>query len=229
MSTLAIITARGGSKGVQGKNLRQVGGLSLVARAVIGARESGVCERIVVSSDDFLILEEARRHGAEPIRRPVELAGDRARSIDAVLHALDVVAQEGGAAETVVLLQPTSPLRTAEDIRQAMALFRQIDSGSVISGCACEHHPLKTLVLREGRFEALMDPAHLETPRQQLPLAFRPNGAIYINRARDLRQLQTFMVPPIHLYLMDERRSLDIDTEADLAWAEQLLSEESAS
>lgn len=229
MSTLAIITARGGSKGVPGKNLRQVGGLSLVARAITAARESGVCDRIAVSSDDPAILEEARRHGAEPILRPAELAGDHARSIDAVLHALDVVAQEGLAVETVILLQPTSPLRTADDIRQAMALFRQTDSGSVISGCACEHHPLKTLVLREGRFEALIDPAHLETPRQQLPQAFRTNGAIYINRARDLRQRQAFLVSPIQFYAMDEHRSMDIDSEADLARAAQLLSEENPS
>lgn len=229
MSTLAVITARGGSKGVQRKNLRPVGGVSLVARAIIAARESGVCDRIAVTSDDPEILAEALRYDAEPILRPGELAGDDARSIDAVLHVLDVLERKGDESDMVVLLQPTSPLRTADDIRRAMALFRQSGSGAVVSGCACEHHPLKTLILREGRFEAVLDLAHLETPRQQLPPAFRTNGAIYINRVRDLRQRQSFMVPPIQLYVMDERRSIDIDTEADLVRAEQLLAEEKMS
>lgn len=226
MSCVAIITARGGSKGLPGKNLRQVGGLSLVARAIRAAQESGVFDQVVVTTDDPAISAEAQAHGAEVIQRPAELAGDRARSIDAVLHALDTLAARGRQHEIAVLLQPTSPLRTAADVRQAVALFRARPQGCVIGACPCEHHPYKTLLQRDGELQALLDLSDLEAPRQSLPPAFRPNGAIYVNRVADLQRAKAFLIPPIQLLEMDARHSLDVDSAADLTMAELLLAQE---
>lgn len=225
MKTVAVITARGGSKGVPGKNLRCVGGVSLVGRAILTAMASDRFDRVVVTTDCAEIAAEAIRYGAHALPRPPELAGDAARSIDAVLDALNQLAVAGEHYDVCVLLQPTSPLRTAENITAALDVFAQSVVGSVISVCACEHHPYKTLLLRGGELKPLHDSASLEAPRQSLPSAYRPNGAIYVNKVSDLYVARKFFVSPLLPIVMDRVHSLDIDSEADLADAEILLQE----
>lgn len=221
----AIILARQNSKGIPHKNLRTVGGQSLVARAIHAARESALFDHILVSTDGQAIAEEARAHGAHVIDRPSELATDRADSLGALLHALDSAGIAHGA---VVLLQPTSPLRTAEHICQAMQLFdAQGRMGAVVAACPAEHHPYKTLVACEnGGFQAVRQTADLSAARQSLPAAYRPNGAVYINDIAQLQAERTFFTEPLQLYLMDSRASVDIDHESDLALAEQYWREQ---
>lgn len=219
-NTVAIILARRHSKGVPLKNLRTVGGVSLVGRAVAAARQSGCFDRVIVSTDGADIAAEAVRHSAETVLRPAELAGDSAASLPALLHALEAAGIQAG---TAVLLQPTSPLRSARHIAEAMRLFAgQNRQGSVVSACAAEHHPYKTLLSDgKGGYTPVHQAADLSAPRQSLPAAYRPNGAVYIADIATLRQTQDFFAAPLQLYLMDAESSVDIDCEADLALAER--------
>lgn len=219
MSVVAVIPARAGSKGVPGKNLRQVHGRSLVVRAIDAARGVVGVGRIIVSTDSDDIEAEALRHGAEVVRRPREIAGDDAATIDAVLHALQAAGIDQG---TCVLLQPTSPMREPRDVRDALDRFVSKPAGSVISVCECEHHPFKTILQTDEGARPMVDPASLETPRQQLPKALRVNGAIYINDVSDLHRTRRFFIEPVDFHEMPADRSLDIDTERDLAMANMM-------
>lgn len=218
----AVILARRHSKGLPLKNLRTVGGISLVGRAVQAAVQADCFGRIIVSTDGEDIAAEARRYGAETVKRPPHLADDHADSLSALLHALDSCGLNEG---SVVLLQPTSPLRSGRHIAEAMHRFAaQGRRGSVVSACAAEHHPYKVLLDNgSGGYTAVRQTADLSAPRQTLPAAYRPNGAIYIGDIATLRQQRTFFAEPLQLYLMDGSVSVDIDTEADLQQAEALL------
>ena len=218
MTCIAVIPARAHSKGLPGKNLKSVAGVSLIGRAVSAAKEAGCFDRIVVTSDGDAILEEAVRCGAEALRRPAELAEDDSRTIDAVEHALRALGLDEG---ICVLLQPTSPLRTGGDVASAVSLFRSENGGSVVSVCECEHHPYKTFHRDgDGTMRPMLDMSTLEAPRQALPRFFRPNGAIYVNDVSELLSHRTFFVEPVALYEMSEDRSIDIDRESDLKIAE---------
>ncbi|SAI74836.1 3-deoxy-manno-octulosonate cytidylyltransferase [Bordetella ansorpii] len=219
MSVVAVIPARAGSKGVPGKNLRQVHGRSLVVRAIDAARGVAGVGRIIVSTDGDAIEAEALRHGAEVVRRPPDISGDDAATIDAVLHALRQTGIDQGAC---VLLQPTSPMREPRDVQEALDRFVAKPLGSVISVCECEHHPFKTILRTDQGARPMVDPASLETPRQQLPKALRVNGAIYINDVRDLFRARRFFIEPVDFHEMPADRSLDIDTERDLALANMM-------
>jgi CMP-N-acetylneuraminic acid synthetase len=222
MSTLAIITARGGSKGLPGKNLVLLGGRPLVLWTIEAAQASSSVDRLVVTTDDPEIRAVSERAGAEVIDRPAELASDGARSEDAVLHALDSLAEKGFAPERLVLLQPTSPLRTGDQIDEALALLSG-GVGSVVSVCEAEHHPYKALTEVDGTLRAIQDPALLSAPRQELPRALRQNGAIYAVSVEDFRSSGRLTHEPMRGYVMDRRTSVDIDDAFDLQVAEALL------
>lgn len=223
MTTIAVILARQNSKGIALKNLQKVGGVSLLGRAIVAASHSQIFDKIVVSTDSDAIATEAKKYaGVTVIDRPDELASDTASSISGVLHALEVLQIEQGA---VCLLQPTSPLRTAYHIQAAFEQFcQQGRVGSVIAACEAEHHPFKCLTYDEqGKLTAVRYLNDLESPRQQLPKSYRPNGAIYFNDIVALQQNQRFFNEPVGLYLMNKNDSIDIDTPQDLAKANQLL------
>lgn len=219
---IAIILARQNSKGIPLKNLQKVGGISLLGRAILSAQESGIFDKIVVSTDGELIAEEVKKYDdVIIIKRPDDLATDTATSISGVIHALDELAIKNG---TCCLLQPTSPLRTAQHIKDAYQLFKnQHLTGTIISACLAEHHPYKSLILEDGQYGAVRLLADLESPRQQLPKAYRPNGAIYFNDIKQLKVNQRFFNEPIALYEMNETMSIDIDTISDLNLANQIL------
>lgn len=219
---IAIILARQNSKGIPLKNLQKVGGVSLLGRAILSAKNSSIFDKIVVSTDGELIADEAKKYDyVIVIKRPNELATDTATSISGVIHALDELAINNG---ICCLLQPTSPLRTAEHIIDAYELFKnQQFTGSIISACLIEHHPYKSLILENGQYKEVRLLADLESPRQQLPKAYRPNGAIYFNDIQQLKSSQRFFNEPIALYEMNEQDSIDIDNQADLVRANQYL------
>ncbi|CAM2007624.1 acylneuraminate cytidylyltransferase family protein [Acanthopleuribacter pedis] len=217
MEMVAIIPARGGSKGLPHKNVRDLNGKPLLAWTVEAALGATSVGETYVSTEDDEIAAVARTHGAQVIARPAPLATDAALSRDVVLHALDVLAAAGRVPKWVVLLQPTSPLRTAAHIDACHALLADGTTRSVVSVCDVAHHPLKTLLLNEeGVAQPISQWADLEQPRQQLPAAKRPNGAIYIVDRAAFQAEKRFFLPPLRLFTMGAEQSIDIDTLADL-------------
>lgn len=227
IQTIAIILARQHSKGIPLKNLQTVGGISLLGRAILAAQDSQIFDKIIVSTDGEKIADEASKYPPITlIHRPDDLANDTATSISGVLHALDQLDIECG---TACLLQPTSPLRTGAHIQAAFELFKQQNQfGSVISVCQAAHHPLKCLIQNEqGQFQAVGQLSDLESPRQQLPQAYHPNGAIYFNDISQLRQYHRFFNQPINFYPMNTQDSVDIDAPSDLIYANHILAHQS--
>ncbi|QCD45342.1 cytidylyltransferase domain-containing protein [Campylobacter mucosalis] len=219
MSNVAVILARANSKGLVNKNLRKVGGISLVARAITQAINSGVFDKIILSTDGDEIAKEGFKYDIKVIKRPEYLASDTASSISAVLHALSELKIAKG---TSVLLQPTSPLRTAKHIKEAFEIFTKTNTGSLVSVTECKSHPFKMIIENDSIFYPVNDLKSLELPRQILPKAYLPNGAIYINSIADLFEFKRFFIEPLNLYKMDEISSVDIDSLQDLKRANLL-------
>jgi CMP-N-acetylneuraminic acid synthetase len=218
----AVIPARGGSKGVPRKNLLRLGPHTLVALAVRCAQRAGI-ETILLSTDDAEIAEEGRRAGAHvPALRPAELASDSARTIDAVLHVLAAARCQPDA---VLLLQPTSPLRRAEDLRAAIALLEtRTDADAVVSVARLEEpHPAKVKRIENGWLAPFLPGGSSETPRQELPRAWRLNGAIYLARYEAILRERS-LLPRATLPLeMPAERSLNIDHPWDVVLLQALL------
>lgn len=213
MAVVAVITARGGSVRLPGKNVRPLGGVPLIAWTVRAARAARSVDRTIVSTDDEAIAAAARDAGAEiPFRRPPELATATASSVDAVLHAVNTAAAD---AEIVVLLQPTSPFRTAEDIDATVAL--------VIAGApaavSVRDMPSKwdTLLVRDDR-GGVCRPA-LAGP----PPTHALNGAVYAIRRQVLAEGRSFLPEGTASHVMPADRSIDIDTAQDWQAAERVL------
>lgn len=223
MNTVAIILARQNSKGIALKNLQLVGGVSLVGRAIMSAVDSGIFSHVVVSSDGDKIIQEAQTYpNVITIKRPAHLADDNASSIDGVIHALDELGIDEG---ICCLLQPTSPLRTATHIQEAHQLFAHKQyQGSVVSACHAQTHPYKMLIIKDDGYQPVHNLSDLEMPRQQLPVAYVPNGAIYFNDIAALKQNRRFFNEPLALYPMSAQHSLDIDSVDDLRLANQYCS-----
>jgi N-acylneuraminate cytidylyltransferase len=222
-AVVAVVPARGGSVGFPGKNLAPFLGRPLVATAVrVGL---AVTDRVLVSTDDEQIGRVARDAGAELVRRPAELAGPTSRTVDAVRHAVDDRALPDDT--IVVLLQPTSPLRTADDVRECLRLHGNRSTGSVVQVTEiADHHPWKSCVLVDGAdgektLRPVRDWADLEAPRQSLPAALRPTGGVYVISAGDLRTHHKFFVPDVLGQVIPAARSVDVDGPADLAVAQR--------
>lgn len=224
-SLLAIIPARGGSKRLPGKNIRNFAGRPLITRTIETALSIPAIDILMVSTNDQNIARIARADGAEvPFLRPQKLATDRARSIDVILHALDwYKANEGKVFDLVLLLQPTSPLREASDIKRALALFKRKKAGAVVSVCATEHHPWWSNILPPdhsmGKF---IKPALKNKASQELPVFYRLNGAIYLADTAYLRRQNGFIGNRTYALIMDRSSSVDIDNLNDFKYAEFL-------
>ncbi len=220
---LANISARGGSKGVPGKNIRDLGGLPLMAWTIREARCSAYVDRLVVSSDDAGILAVARSHGAEtPFLRPVELARDDTPGVDPVLHALEALRPE--AYDYVVLLQPTSPLRTVADIDGCIQRCLEGGWPCCVSVTEAEKSPYFMFELDEGaRLSPVIAQERYHTRRQDLPRVFAPNGAVYVASCEWLAQTRSFLTPETRGFEMPRERSWDVDTLLDFEICELLL------
>lgn len=223
---LAIIPARAGSKGVPRKNLRVVGEKPLIAWTWDIARMAPSITRLIVSTDDHEVVELARASNVEvPFLRPATLADDLSLAVDVVEHTLSWLQQaESYRPDAVLLLQPTSPLRTAEDIEAAVALLMSKRAKSVVSVCSVEHHPLWTKCIdAEGQLYPWLTTKEMPQRRQELPEIFRLNGAIYLTRRDALLKHKSFHPPGTFGYVMPIERSLDIDTPWDLLLADLIL------
>lgn len=211
--TLAVITARGGSKGLPGKNVMVAGGKPLVAWTVEAAVSAECVDRVILSSDDDDIIAAAKSAGSEiPFRRPDYLSDDTASSIDVVLHAIDKVPGY----DYVVLLQPTSPLRTSADIDAAFKLLLESGGESCVSICEADQSPyLMYQVAGTNKLKRILPEICGVTRRQDLPLTYVLNGAIYIAKVDWLLEKRNFIDVDTQGYIMPKERSLDIDTAAD--------------
>jgi CMP-N,N'-diacetyllegionaminic acid synthase len=227
---VAIITARGGSKGIPGKNLRPLGGRPMIAWTIEAAQQAKRLTRVLVSTDDPDIARVARECGAEvPFLRPAELALDNSPHIEVILHALDWLQANGGEPAYACLLQPTAPLRIAADIDGAIALAIERQADAVIGLGPLEHHPYLARSLAPDGTMGEFVPCDLKYPRRQdFPPAYRINGAVYVNRTAALRRDRTFFPPGALGYVMPPERSIDVDNRLDLVVVEHLLEQRNA-
>lgn len=211
---LALIAARGGSKGLPGKNILPVAGRPLLAWTVDAAHAARSVDRVVLSSDDEAIMAVARACGCEvPFRRPAALATDTATSIDVVIHALDTLPGY----DLIVLLQPTSPLRTAADIDATCERLATIGAPACVSVCPVDQSPywMYSLTADQGLVPIIAAPV-AATRRQDLSPVYALNGAVYVANTTWLRRTRTFVTRETVAYVMPPERSIDIDTKADL-------------
>ena len=220
---IAIIPARGGSKGLPGKNIMPLNGKPLIAYAVEAGLKSKYIDRVIVSTEDEEIARIAVQYGAElPFMRPAELATDTAMAVDNYIYTIGRLEKESGKPiDAFVVLQPTSPLRIAEDIDGAVELFMQKDADSVVSYCQ-EDHPITwhKYLDEEGRFVNLFE-VSLKN-RQDFRVSYYPNGAVYVFKTAIIRERKYF-TDKSYAYVMPKSRSVDIDTIDDLEYAEFLL------
>lgn len=226
MRICGLITARGGSKGIPGKNLQQVGGLTLTARACLCARAARSLELVILSSDDEAIIAEAAHYGVSaPFRRPPALSGDQASSLEVAQHALDWLASRPeGPPEALCILQPTSPFRTPAHIDQAVDLMRSRNAGTVVSVVEVPHryHPESLMRLDQGVLRSMNGGPIRSQRRQELTPLYARNGPVILLARTEAIRAGTFYADPVLPLLMDEDSSLDIDHPADLERARRL-------
>lgn len=222
---VAVIPARGGSKGVPRKNIKLLADKPMIAWTIEAALESKCLGRIIVSTEDDEIATVARSWGAEtPFLRPPQLASDTASVVDVVLHALDWLKNnENFQPELVLLLQPTSPLQNGDDIRNAIALQKEKNANAVVSVCVAAHPP--HWLRRIGARGELLPWLSEATPnrRQEVEALYQFNGALYLIRPEVLVSEKTFVPEPTFASVMPLERSIDVDTPFDFYVADLIL------
>jgi CMP-N-acetylneuraminic acid synthetase len=222
MKVLGVVPARGGSKGVPDKNLRVVGGQSLLARTAAAAHGSRRLTRTVLSTDSPVIAEAARAVGLDvPFLRPAELAADDTPILPVLRHAVEVLAAEGFRADVVVLLQPTSPFRRAEHIDAAVSLLDESRADSVVSVIEVPHHfnPFSVLTLTDERLRPFT-PGPLITLRQDKPRVYARNGPAVLAVRRHVLERGELYGDDCRPLMMTAADSVDIDSEGDLEYAD---------
>lgn len=225
MKTLAVIPARGGSKGIPGKNIRLLGGKPLVCHSIDHARAVCADVDICLSTDSEQIRAVAEDYGLPvPFLRPSQLATDTAPTADVLLHALDWYADHGRDYDTVILLQPTSPLRTPGQIRQALDLYADTRPDMVVSVRPAAANPYYDIFeTRPDGTLGISKGDGLYTRRQDAPCVWQYNGAIYVICADTLRRMPMGKFPRRIPFEMSAQTSLDLDTLLDWQLAEQIL------
>jgi N-acylneuraminate cytidylyltransferase len=227
-SVLAVIVARGGSKGLPGKNIATCGGRPMIDWTIRAARGSRYIDRTIVSTDDSDIVAAARAAGAEvPFVRPAHLATDEASMQVVVEHAIATV---GAGYNLGVLLQVTSPLRIAEDIDGALELMDRTGAPSAVGVVEAAKSPyLMFSIGRDERIQPLFPDQSKVSRRQALPKVYSPNGAVYVFDFTWFLAKRIFFGPESAALVMPAERSVDVDTRLDLALADILLQERSKS
>jgi CMP-N,N'-diacetyllegionaminic acid synthase len=221
---IAVIPARGGSKSVPGKNIRLLRGKPLLAWPIEVAQQVSEIDRIIVSTDDAEISSVGKSYGAEVYVRPPDLATDDALVIDALKDLLLRLRSEDEMPEWVILLEPTCPLRTAEDVRECLKLVSRGSFDSVATFKDAELNPHRAWRIVDNTPEVFIEGAIPWLPRQKLPRAYQLNGAVYVVRASLLGQeARSLLVGRLGAVLMPRERSQDIDDNLDFAIVEALL------
>jgi len=219
---LAIIPARGGSKRLPNKNILPLKNKPLIVWSIESSLNSEYLDSTVVTTDSNEILDISKKYNVPVILRPKDLSTDTSPTIDAVIHTLSKVKEKF---DYVVLLQPTSPLRTAKHINEAIEFLIEKNADAVVSVCETGHSPLWANKLDEDlSMKGFLDKAISNKRSQDLSTYYRINGAIYISDVkRLLKEKSFFLKENIYAYKMDKKTSLDIDEEIDFRLAELLF------
>ena len=219
---IGIIPARGGSKGIPHKNIIDLCGKPLISYTIEAGLGSQYIDYLMVSTDDQVIADDAIKYGAQvPFMRPEELAADTSKTIDAILHVLTELKKGGDAYDTMILLQPTQPLRTSQDIDEAIEKFFDSGCKPLVSVSEVDDHPLLIRSIQNGMLRNLLNVAST-CRRQDMPQFYRVNGCIYINEVDEIDENTSFNDNCIP-YVMSKDHSVDIDELSDLALAEYYL------
>ena len=226
MKILAVIPARSGSKGLKDKNIKNLCGLPLCAYTVNAAKESGIFEEIHFSTDSRLYADIAMQYGASvPFLRDAVLASDTASSWDVVKAVIERYKKDGYEFDAVMLLQPTTPLRSAEDICNAVALFKEKNANAVVSVTDPPHSPLWSAPLPpDGNMQIFHERFESLKARQTLEKYYALNGAIYLTGVEHLMSRSDIYEDGCYAYYMPPERSFDIDSQLDFDWCEFYLS-----
>lgn len=226
MKSIAVILARSGSKGLKDKNIRILNGKPLMAYSIEAAIRSNIFDIVHVSTDSEIYAKIAREYGAEvPFLRDKNLAGDKVTLRESVLGVLKQYNDFGKSFDCVMVLQPTSPLRSVDDILQAYKLFIEKKANAVISVCECEYPPVWCNVLGDDRsMDGFINEENIR-PRQDLPTYYRVNGAIYLYTTKYIKETNKLYTGSVYAYIMKNENSVDIDNETDFKIAELYLKE----
>ncbi len=223
-SVLAVVPARGGSKSIPNKNIKPLAGKPLITWSIDVAKSTREIDRVIVSTDDDAIASVSLEAGAEIYRRPAHLATDEALVIDALRDLISTLKSEGKSSDILVLLEPTSPLRTTPDIRACLQLLSTAALDSVATFKEASLNPHRAWKIVEGKPEVFIPGAIPWLPRQKLPKAYQLTGAVYAFRAGSLLpDSPSLLVGKAGAIIMPKDRSVDIDDEADFALVENLL------
>lgn len=225
MKNIAIIPARSGSKGIPDKNIKELAGKPLIAYTIEAALESEMFETVMVSTDSAWYAEIAEKYGAEvPFLRSKETSSDTASSWDVVREVLDKYLEGGKVFDTLMLLQPTSPLRTAQNIREAYQEMEVKKANAIVSLCEMEHSPQQCNTLPEDlSLAGFIRPSSRGKRRQEMETFYRFNGAIYLVKADAFRNNAHIYSDRCFAYLMNREASVDIDDEFDFLYAEMIV------
>lgn len=221
---LAIIPARGGSTGVPKKNIRQFAGKPLIAHTIEAAKAASSIDRIIVSTDSEEIAAVARDFGAEvPFLRPAELATDESSVVDAIAHLLGELKKDEYEPTHILLLQSTSPMRSAQDIERALELFESSGADSLVSVCRTEN---LLLLKDESNVLTIQNPEMLASPnRQQLPLCYKLDGSmLYLVDAKKFLAERSFFCGKLVGYEIERWRAIDLDLPQDFVVGERIFS-----
>jgi CMP-N,N'-diacetyllegionaminic acid synthase len=220
---LAIIPARGGSKGLIRKNIRLLDGKPLIAHSIEPAKQSKYINRIVVSTEDPEISQIALKFGAEVIKRPEYLAKDESPTADTVIHVIDELKKDNYSPDFIILLQPTSPLRTTTHIDEAIELFKKKPCELVVSVTENDYPPHWSYMYEEGQFVPLFNSTLSNYRRQDLPKTYRKIGAIFIFTPETVKKYNSFGCKSVVPYMVPSELSFDIDSEFNLKICEFIL------
>lgn len=222
---LALIPARGGSKRLPDKNIKLLGKKSLLRWSIDSAIQSEIFEEVMVNTDSIKIGEEAKKAGASlPFYRKEELASDTASSLDVVLDTVEYYRENNRFFDIIVLLQPTSPLRTAADIKSSVDLFIDKKAASVLSVCELDH-PLQWSNTLDSSLslDNFIKPEYADIRSQDLEKSYRLNGAVYVWDTEEFIRQKDSVLRPSYAYIMPTENSVDIDNETDFLYAEALI------
>ena len=223
---LGVIPARGGSKGVPKKNIKDLKGKPLISYSIEEARRSKLMDRCIVSTDSEEIAKVSKEAGGDvPFIRPNEFATDMALSVDVIKHALNFLKEQGEEYDIVVLLQPTTPFRTAEDIDKAIEKIIKTDCDSVVSMVDVgANHPARMYTLEEAdQLESVMEEGITMRPRQELPPIYIRSGDVYASKVNSVFSKNSMMGKDCRAIVIPEKRAVNIDTLLDFKMAEIII------
>lgn len=225
LKVMGVIPARGGSKGLRRKNVKLLGDKPLIAHTIEAARKSNYLDRVIVTTDDEEIREVGLAYGAEsPFMRPRELAQDESLTVDALIHCVEYMRkQENYQPDYICLLQCTVPLRNSEDIDGCIEKCISSTYDACLTICEAESNPYWMKVLDKEKLNPLMKQQGTILRRQELPVVYQLNGAVYVIKTEELLRSKSVHIENTTGYVMPVERSIDIDSELDFIIAESIM------